>query len=206
MRRPTLHDDALRATGRRHLRKTCAVLSAHVKKHGDPWPGRPRSSFGSLVKAIIDQQISVKAAQTIHARLQARLGGRITPELLLTLDLPEYRAVGVSRQKAAYLLDLAEQVCDRRLVLRRLPHASNDDVIEDLTAVKGIGQWTAEMYLIFVLGRPDVLSVGDLGLQAAAQRSYGLRERPKPAHFERLAQPWKPFRSLASLYLWSSLT
>ncbi len=180
-------------------------MAKFVDAHGDPWPGRPRSAFGALVRAIIDQQISVKAARTIHGRLDARLNGRISPEALQTLDLEAFRGVGVSRQKATYLRDLADHMVDKRLNLRRLPHLENEDVVADLIQVKGIGRWTAEMYLIFVLGRPDVLSVGDLGLQSAAHLSYNLRQRPKPDRFERLAQPWRPYRSLASLHLWASL-
>ena len=168
--------------------------------------GRPADAYGALLRAIVGQQLSTKAARTIYGRLTELFGGHApTPRQLLETDPDELRTVGLSRAKAAYLRDLAEHVERGELELDRLADLPDDEVTEQLTAVKGLGQWTADMFLIFHLRRPDVLPVGDLGIRRAVQFAYGLGDLPDAAELERIAEPWRPHRSLACLYLWRSL-
>lgn len=168
--------------------------------------GRPDDSYGALVRSITGQQLSVKAARTIYERVCALYGGHTpTPTELIATDPDDLRAAGLSYSKAAYLKDLAEKVERGELDLEQLPSLSDRDVSEMLTAVKGLGQWTADMFMMFHLGRPDVLPVGDLGIRKAAQIQYGLRKLPSPDRLERLARPWRPHRTLACVYLWESL-
>jgi DNA-3-methyladenine glycosylase II len=168
--------------------------------------GRPADAYGALVRSIVGQQLSTKAARSIYNRLTEHFGGRTpTPRELLDSDPDEVRSVGLSRAKVAYLRDLAEHIEGGELDLELLPELSDEDVSERLVAIKGLGQWTVDMFLIFHLGRPDILPVGDLGIRKAVQLGYGLDELPKPAELEAIAEPWRPYRSLASLYLWSSL-
>jgi DNA-3-methyladenine glycosylase II len=167
---------------------------------------KPGDAYGALVRAIVGQQLSTKAARTIFERLVALFGGRTpTPKELLAVDPEELRGVGLSRSKAAYLRDLAEHVEDGELELERLAELEDEEVSEQLTAVKGLGQWTADMFLLFHLGRPDVLPVGDLGIRRAVQIEYGLEDLPDPPELRTIAEPWRPHRSLACLYLWRSL-
>ena len=167
---------------------------------------RPTEAYGALLRAIVGQQLSTKAAKSIYGRLEEMFDGRApTPAELLAADPEEVRAVGLSRPKVAYLRDLAEHVEDGRLELDRLADLPDDEVIAQLIAVKGLGEWTAHMFLIFHLGRPDVLPVGDLGIRNAAALAYELEGPPKPAELTELAEAWRPHRSLASLYLWRSL-
>ena len=168
--------------------------------------GRPGDAYGALVRSIVGQQLSTKAARTIYERLTEVFGGRTpTPRELLDTDPDVIRAAGLSRAKVAYLRDLAEHVEDRELDLELLPELSDEEISEQLTAIKGLGQWTVDMFLIFHLGRPDVLPVGDLGIRRAVQVGLGLADLPKPAELEAIAEPWRPYRSLACLYLWNSL-
>jgi DNA-3-methyladenine glycosylase II len=168
--------------------------------------GRPVEPFGALVRAIVGQQLSTKAARTIYDRLAAGFGGRApTPEGLLAADPEDVRAAGLSRPKVAYLRDLAERVADGDLDLAGLAERPDDEVAAELVKVKGLGRWSADMFLIFHLGRPDVLPVGDLGVRRAAESVYGLPAPPSPDELTTLAEPWRPHRSLASLYLWRSL-
>ena len=167
---------------------------------------RPTEAYGALLRAIVGQQLSTKAARTIYGRLEAMFDERApTPAELLAADEEQVRGAGLSRPKVAYLRDLAEHVEDGRLELDRLAELPDEDVIAQLTAVKGLGEWTAHMFLVFHLGRPDVLPVGDLGIRNAAALAYGLDSPPKPDELRELAEPWRPHRSLASLYLWRSL-
>jgi DNA-3-methyladenine glycosylase II len=167
---------------------------------------RPGDAYGALLRAIVGQQLSTKAARTIFERLTGLFGGRApTPAELIEADPEDLRGAGLSRAKVAYLRDLAERVEDGDLDLERLKELSDEEVSEQLTAVKGLGQWTAHMFLIFHLGRPDVLPVGDLGIRRAVQVQYALADLPDPPELERIAEPWRPHRSLASLYLWRSL-
>ena len=168
--------------------------------------GRPDESYGALVRSITGQQLSVKAARTIYLRLCGLYGDRTpSPAELIATDPDALRAVGLSYQKAAYLRDLAEKVEGGTLDLEHLPSLDDREVSEMLTAVKGLGQWTADMFMMFHLGRPDVLPVGDLGVRKAAELQYGLRKLPSPDRLRRLARPWRPYRTLACVYLWESL-
>jgi DNA-3-methyladenine glycosylase II len=168
--------------------------------------GRPTDAYGTLVRSIVGQQLSTKAAESIYRRVLELFGGEVPkPAELIAVDPETLRGAGLSRAKVAYLRDLAERVEDGDLDLDRLAELSDAQVVEQLTAVKGIGQWSADMFLIFHLGRPDVLAVGDLGIRRAAERAYGLAELPEAETLNRIAEPWRPYRSLACLYLWTSL-
>jgi DNA-3-methyladenine glycosylase II len=193
------------------LREADAVMARLVDEHGPldargRRRGRPADAYGALVRSIVGQQLSTRAARTIYERLTELFGGRTpTPRELLAADPELIRGAGLSRAKVAYLRDLAEHVEDGELELDRVSELPDEDVSAQLTAVKGLGQWTVDMFLIFHLGRPDVLPVGDLGIRRAVQVAYGLEELPKPADLEQIAEPWRPHRSLACLYLWTSL-
>ena len=178
-------------------------MLGHATDRGGPAPDH----YGALVRAIVGQQLSVSAARSIHAKLTARYGGRTpTPAALLADDPEELRAAaGLSRSKVVFLTDLAERVESGALVLEDLDALPDDEVSERLAAVKGVGQWTVDMFLIFHLGRPDVLPVGDLGVRRAAMLAYRLRKLPTPERLVRLGRPWRPWRSVASWYLWASL-
>jgi DNA-3-methyladenine glycosylase II len=168
--------------------------------------GRPTDAYGTLVRAITGQQLSTKAAATIYGRLTDRYGGRTpTPEEIIATDPQELRALGLSNAKAAYLRDLAEHIVDGELPIDDLAQLPDDQVYELLIAVKGLGRWTIDMFLMFHLGRPDVLPVGDLGIRRAIQVHYGLEELPKPGEMEQIAEAWRPHRTLACIYLWESL-
>jgi DNA-3-methyladenine glycosylase II len=168
--------------------------------------GRPDDAYGTLVRSITGQQLSTKAAATIYGRLTELYGGRTpTPQEILDTDPEQLRAVGLSNAKAAYLRDLAEHIVDGELPVERLAEMSDAEVYQVLTAIKGLGRWTVDMFLMFHLGRPDILPVGDLGIRKAIQANYGLQELPKAAEMEQLADAWRPHRTLASLYLWESL-
>jgi DNA-3-methyladenine glycosylase II len=168
--------------------------------------GRPDDAYGTLVRSITGQQLSTKAAVTIYGRLTALYDGRTpTPQEIIDTDPDQLRAIGLSRAKAAYLRDLAEHIVDGDLPVDQLAERPDAEVAELLTAIKGLGRWTVDMFLMFHLGRPDVLPVGDLGIRKAIQIHYGLEELPKAAEMERIAEAWRPHRTLASLYLWESL-
>jgi DNA-3-methyladenine glycosylase II len=168
--------------------------------------GSRPDAYEALIRAIVGQQLSTKAARTIWARVLELFDGKTpSPEQVIAADPEALRGAGLSWSKVSYVRDLAERVADGELDLDRLPELPDEEVIEELTAIKGIGQWTAEMFLIFHLGRPDVVSTGDLGIRKAAQIAYGLDEMPAPAELERMAEKWRPHRTLACLYLWRSL-
>jgi DNA-3-methyladenine glycosylase II len=168
--------------------------------------GRPDDAYGSLVRTIVGQQLSMKAAHTIYARLAALFGGRpLTPAELLAADEETLREAGLSRQKIAYLRDLAVRVQCGELELEALHKLPDDEVSEKITRVKGLGRWSADMFLIFHLQRPDVLPVGDLGIRRAVERAYGLPALPDKRQLRTIAHPWRPRRSLACLYLWKTL-
>jgi DNA-3-methyladenine glycosylase II len=168
--------------------------------------GRPDDAYGSLVRTIVGQQLSMKAAHTIYARLAALFGGRpLTPAELLAADEETLREAGLSRQKIAYLRDLAVRVQCGELELEALHKLPDDEVSEKITRVKGLGRWSADMFLIFHLQRPDVLPVGDLGIRRAVEKAYGLPALPDKRQLRTIAHPWRPRRSLACLYLWKTL-
>jgi DNA-3-methyladenine glycosylase II len=176
---------------------------------GDSSVGRPDRDdhYGALVRSIASQQLSVLAARAIYGRLTERFGGRApTPLEILDDDPEELRAAaGFSRAKVGYLRSLAEHVLSGELELERLDELSDEDVTAELVAVKGIGVWTAQMFLMFQLERPDVLPVGDLGIRRAIERAYGLDDLPDAPTMEEIAEPWRPHRTLACRYLWRSL-
>ena len=194
-----------------HLLRADPVMGKLVEEQGkldeeERSRGRPADAYGALVRSIVGQQLSTKAARTIYERLTGLYDGTTpTPEQLIDTDPDDLRGVGLSRAKASYLHSLARHVVDGELELDRLGELPDEQVAEQLTAVKGLGQWTADMFLIFHLGRPDILPVGDLGVRRAAQLAYGMDDLPNAAQLRELAAPWQPYRSLASLYLWRSL-
>jgi DNA-3-methyladenine glycosylase II len=189
------------------------VLARLIAEQGGPLPlehdsrGRPSDVYGALVRAITGQQLSVKAAQAIYGRLIARFGGRTPTPAELLADDPEglRAAAGLSRAKVASLRSLAEHMVDGELELDHLTQLDDGEVIRALVAVKGIGEWTAHMLLMFTLHRPDVLATGDQGIRNAVMHAYGLATPPDPAALTELAEPWRPYRTRACLYLWRSL-
>lgn len=197
----------------KHLRAADPVLKQLIDQVGvdglgDPRAGRPADHYGALVRSIVGQQLSTRAARAIYARLTERFGGRTpTPQEVLDDDPDELRAAaGLSHAKVRYLRSLAEHVIDGRLELEKLDALSDQEIIAELTAVKGIGTWSAQMFLMFHLQRPDVLPTGDLGIRRAVMLAYGLAALPDPASLERIAEPWRPYRTLACRYLWRSLS
>lgn len=190
---------------RRHLLRTDPRLALVIRAVG---PGRPdfvrRDPFQALVRAVISQQLSTKAADTIRGRVFA-LMPRVTPEALLAVPDQTLRAAGLSGQKVSYLRDLSAHVLDGRLDLPRLRTLSDDDVIEAIVAVKGFGRWTAQMFLMFCLHRPDVLPTGDLGIVKGFQIVLGMKRRPAVSTMERAARSWQPYRSIGCWYLWRAL-
>jgi DNA-3-methyladenine glycosylase II len=195
-----------------HLRASDPVLAGVIDAVGklpSSRAGRPAPDdhYGALVRAIVGQQLSVFAARAIYGRLTERFGGRPPkPQEILHPEPKKLRtAVGLSRAKVGFLRSLAEHVLSGELELQRLDELSDADVIAELVGVKGLGEWTSHMFLMFQLERPDVLAVGDLGIRRAIERAYGLDAMPDPAEVERLGEPWRPYRTLACRYLWRSL-
>jgi DNA-3-methyladenine glycosylase II len=167
---------------------------------------RPPDAYGALLRAIVGQQLSTKAARTIYLRVLELFGGTTpSPEQLLDASEKDLRACGLSGRKTEYIRDLAAHVLSGELELDRLEELGDEEVIAEIVAVRGLGQWTAEMFLLFHLQRPDVLSGGDLGIRKAIQVEYGLEEMPPPKQVLEIGEQWRPHRSLASLYLWESL-
>jgi DNA-3-methyladenine glycosylase II len=197
----------------RALRASDPVLAALIDAAGEaalaPRSDRPPPGehYAALVRTIAGQQLSVRAAQAIWTKLLARFGGRPpTPQEVLDSDAEELRAAaGLSRAKVSYLRSLAEHVLSGELELDRLDELSDDEVIAELTAVRGIGEWSAHMFLMFQLERPDVLATGDLGIRRAVQVAYGLSELPAPAALTAIAEAWRPHRTTACRFLWRSL-
>jgi DNA-3-methyladenine glycosylase II len=169
--------------------------------------GRPRGdAYGTLLRSVIGQQLSAKAAATIYARVLDVFGGRTPkPAELLAADPAKLRATGLSWRKVSYVRDLAAHVESGDLELHRLSELGDEEVIAEISAIRGFGVWSAQMFLIFCLERPDVLPTGDLGIRRAVQRAYDLDGLPAAEELERIADPWRPHRTLASIYLWESL-
>lgn len=201
----SLHDPHQRRVARRELVAADPRLAAWIDQLGDVWQPRRDPGFALLCGIIVKQQISVKAGATIVRRLRAAAGGRLGPAALAALSEESLVACGLSRQKRAALRDLAAHTLDGRLRPEQLWRLGDEEVIEALVAVRGLGRWSAEMFLIFGLGRPDVLSTGDLGLRNGLARLCDLQEVPGPAVMTALAESWRPWRSLASCYLWALL-
>jgi DNA-3-methyladenine glycosylase II len=193
---------------RRLLLRRDPTLAVLIRRHGPCGLADAvrADHFTALVRSIIFQQLSTKAASTIYTRfLQLMPESVATPLALAALSETELRSAGLSRQKAMYLRDLCEKIAAGEVQLDGVEALDDEAVIAALTKVKGVGRWTAEMFLMFRLRRPDVLPVGDLGILTAVQRVYGLRKRPTPERLRALAEPWRPYRSVACWYLWRSL-
>ncbi len=188
-----------------HLKKSDPVLRAIIEQVGPCRMEFSLPEFSSVAEAIVYQQLNGKAAVTIFKRFAAVAGEPLNPEGILNLSDEQLRAAGLSKQKSAYLKDLAAKTRDGLLNFARMPEMTDEDVIEHLTQVKGIGVWTAHMFLIFSLRRPDVLPTGDYGVQMAIRKYYKKRKLPKPKDMEKIARAWEPYRSVACWYLWRSL-
>lgn len=203
---PATRDPAVQAAAVAHLRAADPVLARIVTAVGPPALRHEPHLFTALVSAILGQQISVSAASAIRARLAARRGPDqpLTPTALLALTHDDLRAIGLSRAKAAYVTDLAAKVASGAVDLTTIDQLPEEAAIAELTQIKGVGRWTAEMFLIFSLGRPDVLPVDDLGFRSAVRRQYGLPDLPRAAELRALAEPWRPYRSFGTWYLWRS--
>jgi DNA-3-methyladenine glycosylase II len=203
---------ANRARARAELAASDPVMAELVDRLGE-WTigdrrrGLPKpDAYGALLRTIVGQQLSTKAARTIHERVLGLFGGRTpTPEELLAVSEEDLRGAGLSGRKVTYIRDLAAHVQDGELELDRLDELSDEEVIEEIVAVRGLGRWSAEMFLMFHLERPDVFSGGDLGLRRAIQVAYGLEEMPTPEEAVERAERWRPHRTLAAVYLWESL-
>lgn len=188
-----------------HLRSSDPVLERIIDRVGEYGIQFRQPDFETLVRSIVYQQLSGRVASVIFERLRRGAGGTITPESILKLRPSRMRTLGLSTQKTAYIRDLARHTRDKIVVFEELPALADADVIERLTQVKGIGVWTAHMFLMFALQRTDILPTGDLGIRSAVRKAYGLAELPKPADIEQLAEKWRPYCSVASWYLWRSL-
>jgi DNA-3-methyladenine glycosylase II len=190
-----------------HLRRSDPVLADIIDRVGDYRIQFREPDFETLVKSIVNQQLSGRVASVIFARLTAAAsaGGKLTPDGILKLRPSRMRSLGLSAQKTAYIRNLARHARDGVIRFEDLLDLPDQDVIERLTQVKGIGVWTVHMFLIFALRRPDVLPTGDLGIRNAIRKAYGLAELPRPADIETMAERWRPYCTVASWYLWRSL-
>jgi DNA-3-methyladenine glycosylase II len=189
-----------------HLRHADPIMAAIIDRVGPLKIGYRRERFPALVRAIIFQQLAGRAAQTIHDRFVNALGGGLpTPEAVLAASDEILRGAGLSRGKMAYLRDLSSHVQSGSLDFKRLPRLTDDEIIAHLTRVKGIGRWTAEMFMMFNLRRPDILPVDDLGVRTAVMKAYDMAEAPLPKQLREFGERWKPHRTAAAWYLWQSL-
>ena len=186
-----------------HLKRK-SKIAVLIKKFPKPEFVRGRDPFEALCRAIVGQQLSVKAAATIYSRFRA-LYKELTPKAVAKTKLEKFRSVGLSKQKASYVLDLAKKFLDGTVDPKHFHEMTDDAIRAHLVAVKGIGRWTADMFLMFTLHRPDVLPTGDLGIQKAMQKVFKLRSLPPLERMEKLAEPWRPYRTVACRYLWDSL-
>lgn len=189
----------------RHLKKSDPILRAIIERIGPCGMEFGPPEFHSLAEAIVYQQLNGKAALTIFKRFTALTGEPVKPEGILKLSDAQMRSVGLSKQKSSYLMDMAQRAARGDLDFSRLTEMSDDEVIRHLTQVKGVGVWTAHMFLMFTLRRPNVLPTGDYGIQAAMKKHYRKRKLPNPEQMGRIAKCWEPYRSVACWYLWKSL-
>ena len=195
----------------RHLHEVDPVMSGLIAQAGPFTLKVNRNRFGMLVRSIVSQQISTKAAQSIQRKLEESLGlsstgtRKVTPDALAGRSVEQLRAVGLSGQKVTYLQDLTERMLDGRLRLERIGRLSDDEAIEHLVQVKGIGRWTAQMFLMFSLGRLDVFPHDDLGVRSAIRDLYGLSDLPDKRRSHEIAAPWEPYRTVAAWYCWRSI-
>ncbi len=188
-----------------HLKKSDPILAAIIERIGPCKIEFGEPTFHSLAESSLYQQLNGKAAATIFDRFTALAGDPLTPQGILKLTDAQMREVGLSRQKTSYLRDLSEKTDAGLLAFERLAEMAEEDVIAHLTQVKGVGVWTAHMFLMFTLRRPDILPTGDYGVQAAIKKHYKKRKWPKPDVMHKIAKPWAPYRSIACWYLWRSL-
>lgn len=193
------------AAGQRHLSAGDPVMAEIIDRVGPFTLRLKRGRFRTLAGSIVSQQISTAAAKTIQKRLHQRLGNRVTAEAVVAMGESGLREVGLSRQKASYLLDLARKSQEGVIRWRRHRQLGDQEIIDELTQVRGIGEWTAQMFLIFSLGRPDILATDDLGIRQAIRQAYQLKELPKPQQCTEIGRPWSPYASMACWYLWRSL-
>ena len=190
----------------RHLSERDPVLAKVIERVGPGEIEFRAPSFDTLVRSIVFQQLSGKVARVIYGRLAGAMpGSQVTPEGILKLRPDRMRRLGLSRQKTAYIRDLARQTAKGKIIFEVLPELPDEEVIARLTMVKGIGVWTAHMFLIFALRRDNVLPTGDLGVRMAIKKAYGLADLPKPREIEELARDWHPYCTTAAWYLWRSL-
>jgi len=188
-----------------HLSKADPILRAIIGRVGTYRMEYGPPEFHSLAESIIYQQLNGRAAETIFDRFTALAGDPVTPKGILKLTEAQMRSVGLSKQKSSYLRDMAERAARGELDFSKLHELSDEEVIRHLTQVRGVGEWTAQMFLMFTLRRPNVLPTGDFGVQTASKKHYKKRKLPKPATMEKIARPWEPYRSVACWYLWRSL-
>ena len=188
-----------------HLKNSDPVLRAIIESVGPCRMEYGEPTFHSLAESILYQQLNGKAAETILGRFTQAAGDPLTPDGILKLSEQQMRAVGLSKQKSSYLRDLAEKTQSGALDFEKLADMTEADIIEHLTQVKGVGVWTAHMFLMFTMRRPDVLPTGDYGIQVAIKKHYRKRKLPKPKDMEKIAKAWSPYRSVACWYLWRSL-
>jgi DNA-3-methyladenine glycosylase II len=188
-----------------HLKKSDPILRAIIARVGPCRMEYGPPEFHSLAESIVYQQLNGNAAATIFKRFAALAGDPVTPKGILRLTEPQMRSVGLSKQKSSYLRDMAERASRGELDFSKLHTLPDEDVIQHLTQVKGVGEWTAQMFLMFTLRRPNILPTGDFGVQMAIKKHYRKRKLPKPAMMQKLARPWEPYRSIACWYLWRSL-
>lgn len=186
--------------------KEDSVLASVIKKIGILEPRFAENYFIALVESIVSQQLSMKAADTIFGRLKALSSdSELTAEAVIRMDPQKMRSAGLSWSKVSYVKNIAEYTLISDRVFEKFPMMSDEEIITELTKIKGVGRWTAEMFLIFTMGRPDIFSYGDLGLRRAIQRLYGFNKEPNITQMEKIVLKWKPYRSIASRYLWKSL-
>jgi DNA-3-methyladenine glycosylase II len=188
-----------------HLRLADPVMARLVDRVGTPRIHYHEPGFQALARSIVFQQLNGTAAATIYSRFEAACGGPVTPEAVLNVRRQKLRRAGLSERKVEYIRDLASHTHSGAIDFTALKSLPDDVIVERLTTVRGIGEWTVHMFLIFALRRPDVLPVGDYGVRVAIRNQYGLADLPKPAEMRRIAEPWRPWASVASWYLWRSL-
>jgi DNA-3-methyladenine glycosylase II len=203
--RKTRPHKANHGSATRHLKKSDPILAEIIARIGPCRMQFGEPTFHTLAESILYQQLNGKAAATIFDRFTALAGDPLTPQGILKLTDAEMRGVGLSRQKTSYLRDLSEKTAAGLLEFERMSNMTEEEVIAHLTQVKGVGVWTAHMFLMFTLRRPDIMPVGDYVVQAAIKKHYKKRKWPKPAVLLRIAKPWAPYRSIACWYLWRSL-
>ena len=190
-----------------HLKSADPVLSGIIEAVGPYRMAYAEPDFTALVRSIVYQQLSGKAASTIYSRLEKAVAkaGKLPPRAILKMEVEELRVFGLSQGKAKYVLDLAAKTASREVNFGKLAEMNDVEVVEHLTQVKGVGVWTAHMFLMFAMRRPNVLPTGDLGIRSAIKKAYGLAELPKPAEMEEIARGWHPYCSVACWYMWRSL-